>query len=178
VLLMMVLGGMLCGVPSASVAAIVYKQDQIKAAFLYNIPKFVEWPADRFPDPDAPIIIGVLGDGALRQQLETIVKERKINGRAVVVRQVSTVEEIKAVHLLFVRAEDDEKFAALGRAVQDSPVLTAGESAAFANAGGMFNFVLAGDKVRFEINMAAAERAQLKISAQLQKLATAIRRTP
>ena len=176
--LLLALGGVPCSVHAESTAGVVPKQDQIKAAFLYNIPKFVEWPADRFADPEAPIVIGVFSDGALRQQLETIVKERKINGRAVVIRQVSSAEEIKSAHLLFVRAEDDQKFAALGQAVRGSPVLTAGESPAFASAGGMFNFVLAGDRVRFEINMAAAERAQLKVSAQLQKLAMAIRRAP
>lgn len=152
--------------------------DQIKAAFLYNIPKFVEWPADRFGDASAPIVVGVMSDGALRQQLQAIVQNRRINGREVIVRHVATVDEIKGTHLLFVRAQDDEKFEALRAALQASPVLTAGESTVFGNAGGMITFVLAGDKVRFEINMAAADRAQLKISAQLQKLAATVRRTP
>lgn len=171
------LGAALLHVPAAAQEA-VSKEDQIKAAFLYNIPKFVHWPARSADDTADPIVIGLLSDGALQRHLENIVKDRRINGRVVLVRQVVSADEIKAIHLLFVRAADDHKFAALGAAIQGSPVLTTGESAAFADAGGMVNFVLVGDVVRFEINVAAAEHAQLKISAQLLKLATAVRRAP
>jgi hypothetical protein len=156
----------------------VPKEDQIKAAFLYSIPKFVQWPARTFGDPAEPIVLGVLSDSALQRHLEHIVKDRKIDGRTILVKRVASVDEIKSTHLLFVRAADDGKFAALGAAIQGSPVLTTGESAAFADAGGMVNFVLVGDMVRFEINVAASEQAQLKISAQLLKLATAVRREP
>lgn len=172
------LGAALLHVPAAGAQEAVSKEDQIKAAFLYNIPKFVHWPARSADDMADPIVIGLLSDGALQRHLENIVKDRKINGRVVLVRQVASADEIKAIHLLFVRAADDDKFAALGAAIQDSPVLTTGESAAFAHAGGMVNFVLVGDVVRFEINVAAAEHAQLKISAQLLKLATSVRRAP
>lgn len=156
----------------------VAKEYQIKAAFLYNIPKFVEWPVTSFASSSDPIIIGVFGNSPFGDQLEIIVKDRKINGRGIVVKHLFNVEDVKMTHLLFISATDDKRFAAIKAVIQNSPVLTVGESTVFADAGGAINFVLINDKVRFEINTAAAELAGLKISAQLQKLATTIRRTP
>jgi hypothetical protein len=158
--------------------AFVPKEYQIKAAFLYNIPKFVEWPATSFATASDPIVIGIFGNSPFGDQLEIIVKDRKINGRDIVVRHITMVEDVKTLHLLFLSAADDKQFAAIKAVIQHSAVLTVGESSAFADAGGTVNFVLVGDKVRFEINMAAAELAGLKISSQLQKLATTIRRSP
>lgn len=161
-----------------SADAEISKEYQVKAAFLYNIPKFVEWPAGSFNNDSDPVVIGVFGKSPFGDQLNVIVRDRKINGRDIVVKQVNSAEEIKATHLLFFSINDDRQFSVIQAAIRDSPVLTVGESASFAAAGGIINFVLLGDKVRFEINMASAERAGLKVSAQLQKLATTIRRTP
>lgn len=153
------------------------REYQIKAAFLYNIPKFVEWPADSFADINAPLVIGVLGVNPFGDQLEVIVRNRKINGRSLIVKQVETVEEAKATHLLFVSSEASQRFWLMRKELADSAVLTVGESAAFIAAGGGIRFIPVGDKLSFEINMQAAEQAHLKISSQLQKLATSITRT-
>jgi len=158
--------------------ALVSKEYQIKAAFLYNIPKFVEWPATSFATASDPIVIGLFGNSPFGNQLEIIVKDRKINGRDIVVKHITKVDDVKTLHVLFLSAADDQQFATIKAVIQNSPVLMVGESTKFADAGGTVDFVLVGDKVRFEINMAAAERAGLKISSQLQKLATTIRRSP
>src|SRR5688572_7121767 len=97
--LMVMLGLALGPVAVAGVADAWTKGDQIKAAFVYNILKFVEWPADRFDGGEAPIVIGVLSDDA-RKQLELIVQQRRINGRPVVVRQVSDLDDIRSTHML------------------------------------------------------------------------------
>jgi hypothetical protein len=157
---------------------LVPKEYQIKAAFLFNIPKFVEWPTTSFATASDPIVIGIFGNSPFGDQLEIIVKDRKINGRGIVVKHITKIEDAKTLHLLFLSAVDDKQFAAIKAVIQNSPVLTVGESTEFADAGGAVNFVLVGDKVRFEINMATAELAGLKISSQLQKLATTIRRSP
>lgn len=148
---------------------------QIKSAFLYNFTKFVEWPAASFAGPTQPIVIGVLGEKPLVQELETIVAGRTVNGRAILVRTVRTAEEARTTQLLFVSVAEESRFAAIRAELADSPVLTVGESPSFSVTGAI-GFVKEGKKLRFEINMDIAEQSHLKISAQLQKLATAIRR--
>src|SRR5437016_5659519 len=80
----------------------VPKEFQIKAAFIYNFTKFVEWPAARLSEPDSPILIGVFGKSPVAQQLPDAIKDRKVNGRAIVFKAIETMAEAKSVHLLFV----------------------------------------------------------------------------
>lgn len=166
----------LSGQNATAVESKVKKEDKIKAAFLYNFTKFVEWPATRFTGETTPIVIGVLGRNPFGEELEKIVEGRVVNGRPILVKLVNTAEEISTVHLLFVPADEESRLP--GAAWRDIPVIVVGESAGFAALGGTIRFVQADDKVRFEINIAAAERCGVKISAQLQKLATAVRREP
>jgi hypothetical protein len=158
-------------------AAAPGREYEIKAAFLYNFTKFVDWPAATFADSGAPIVIGVLGDSLSAQALERLVRDRTVNGRTIVVRPIASAEEATATQLLFVSSTHEAQFARLKAAIESLPVLTVGESAEFAALGGVIDFVPQGDKIRFEINIGAAERAGLKISAQLQKLATVVRRS-
>jgi hypothetical protein len=159
-------------------AAAPARECEIKAAFLYNFTKFVDWPAQTFANADAPIVIGVLGDSPCLQALERLVKDRKVNGRTIVVRRIASADEARVTHMLFVGSERETQFAALEPALHSLPVLTVGESPGFATLGGAIDFVPQGDKIRFEINIDAAEQAGLKISAQLQKLATVVHRSP
>jgi len=171
---------LLCVVPSnagAAAGATPPREYEIKAAFLYNFTNFVDWPAQTFANADAPIVIGVLGDSPCAQALERLVKDRKVNGRTIVVRQIASAEEAKVTQLLFVGSAHEVQFAGLKPAIESLPVLTVGESPGFATLGGAIDFVPQGDNIRFEINIGVAERAGLKISAQLQKLATAVRRS-
>jgi hypothetical protein len=154
------------------------REYQLKAAFLYNFTKFVEWPASRFADTNSPIVIGVFGKNPFGAELENLVKGRKINDRGIVVRSVGSAADAKAAHLLFVDSTSDDRLAELQGALQGGGVLTVGESTAFARHDGIINFLLEDDKLRFEINMDAADRAGLRINAQLQKLAKTIRRKP
>lgn len=150
------------------------REYQLKAAFLYNFTKFIEWPPQSFSGASAPIVIGVLGDSPFGAQLVQVVKDRNVNGRSIVVRRVETAAEARSAHLLFVGADEDGRFVELEPAIRGSPIVTIGESPSFAQTGGTINFVLEDDKVRFEINMDSAEHAGLRISAQLQKLAKLI----
>jgi hypothetical protein len=148
---------------------------QIKAAFLYNFTKFVAWPAERFDGGRDSIVIGVMGDSLLAAELESIVEDRRVNGRTILVREVHAEDELESVHVLFVGAAEDARFAAVRPGIEGAAILTVGETPAFAGAGGVISFVSAGSKLRFEIDMIAAGRARLKISAQLQELATAVK---
>jgi hypothetical protein len=159
-------------------AAAPGRECEIKAAFLYNFTKFVAWPAQTFATADAPIVMGVLGDSPCVQALERLVKDRKVNGRTIVVRRIASAEQAKGTHLLFVGSAQEAQFAGLEPALHSLPVLTVGESPGFATLGGAIDFVPQGDKIRFEINIDVAEHAGLKISAQLQKLAAVVHRSP
>jgi hypothetical protein len=154
------------------------REFQIKAAFVFNFAKFLEWPAGRFAGPEQPITIGVLGETPLAAELESLVKDRRINGRAVLVRSASSLDDLRDLHLLFVGANCDHALKSIQAAAKDRGVLTVGETPAFEAAGGMITFRIEGDKVRFAINISAAEQARLKISAQLQQLATVVHRAP
>jgi hypothetical protein len=152
----------------------VAKEYQIKAAFLYNFVKYVEWPARRFAAEDSPIVIGILGANPFGEVLAGIVKNRKVNGRSIEVKVVSTAADAATVHALFVGIHQDGRLAAMIGPLRDAAVLTVGESRAFIAAGGVIAFVFEGDKVRFEVNLPSAQESDLKISAQLLKLASAV----
>ncbi len=149
---------------------------QVKAAFLYNFTKFVEWPPRHFAAAESPITIGVLGADPFNGGLEAVVRGRRVGARPLVIRLLPAATAA-AVDVLFVPAGqeallDRATLASLGEA----GVLTVGESPEFGALGGMINLVIEEHKVRFEINQAAAERGGLKLSAQLLKLATTVRR--
>lgn len=170
--------GVLLAAPGAHSAEAVSKEYQIKAAFLYNFAKFVEWPPQSFTDPGSPITIGVLGQNPFGGELEQVVKDRKINGRGVLVKTLETVEQAASVQIVFLATTEDARIPKLLAAIGDRAVLTVGESEAFASQGGAIRFVLDGDKVRFKINLTPADRAHLKIGGQLQQLAKQVERSP
>lgn len=154
------------------------REHQIKAAFLYNFTKFVEWPATAFAGPETPLVLGVVGQGTLAGELEKVVKDRKFNGRDLIVKTILSPAAAKDVHLLYVASGEDAQIDAIMAGLKGASTLTVGESEAFVRKGGIINFVPEADKVRFELNSAAADRAGLKVSAQLQKLAKTVRKQP
>lgn len=171
---------LVCGRLAAHAETSAAKEYQVKAAFLYNFTKFTEWPAGSFASERAPIVIGILGKNPFGDELEKIVRGRTVNGRPLTVVQFSAAGEVHpgpgGCHLLFVAASEERRTAAWADLPAGPGLLTVGESAAFAAAGGMINFMVVEDKARFEINLKAAEQSGLKLSAQLLKLAVAIRR--
>lgn len=154
----------------------VSKEYQLKAAFLYNFTKFVEWPPQHFRDARQPITIGVLGHDPFGGELEKVVEGRTINGRAIVVKGLTTASEALGVELVFVGEQEEARFAESLAARDGVHVVTVGESPRSAALGAVITFTMEADKVRFEINQGGAEKAGLKISAQLLKLATVVRK--
>jgi len=154
----------------------VTREYQLKVAFLYNFTKFVEWPANSSDGTAEPIVLGIAGKGPHAAELEEVVRNRTVNGRKLVVKTVETPEAAKGVHVLFLPASEDARLAEWLGAVRGACTLTVGESGAFAQSGGTINFVVEGDKVRFEVNEDAAEQAGLKVSSQLLKLAKTVRK--
>jgi hypothetical protein len=147
---------------------------QVKAAFLYNFAKFVEWPSPSFPGPSTPFRICVLGRNPFGDALTNIVQGKSISGHAILSLQVQSPAEARSCHVLFLSHSDPETLRQSLDRLPDLPVLTVGESADFLPLGGMINFVLEQDRVRFEINLAAAERHHLKLSSKLLAVARVV----
>jgi hypothetical protein len=147
---------------------------QLKAAFIYNFTKFVDWPDDAFADATSPIVIGVLGKDPFSSGLEEAIRDRKAHNRSIVVRQLATPYAAHGAQLIFVSADESNRLNELSSTLRGTHTLIVTEFQQGPSKAGAINFVLDGDKLRFEINMDEANAAGIKISAQLQKLATTI----
>jgi len=167
---------MLCWSAASGKGAEVLKEYELKAAFLYNFTKFIEWPTNRFQDAHAPFVVAVAGHGPCTAELEKIAKERKVNGRTLIIKWVKIPEAAKGAHVLFVSVSEDSRLKEWLAAAHGAGVLSIGESEPFARQGGMINFGLEGEKIRFDLNIERADAAGLKVSAQMQKLARTVRR--
>ena len=149
------------------------KEYQVKAAYLYNFLKFVEWPAGAFDKPQTPYRICVLGPDPFGEDLDIAAAEN-VQGRRMMVQRMGDIKSATGCHVLFVASSERRKLAAIFAALGSAPTLTVGEDEEFTRAGGCLRFFWFEDKIRFEINMRATERARLKVSAKLLNLARVV----
>jgi hypothetical protein len=155
---------------------------RVKAAFMYNFGKFVEWPAAAFASTNAPLVIGVLGGDPFHGDCERIVANKSIDGHPVIVRQISHPSsarqapgypDLKSCHILFISASESGNLPDILDALKGANVLTVTDNLdRFATSGVIINFVMENGSVHFEINDDAARRAGLKISSKLLMLRT------
>ena len=149
----------------------------IKAGFIYNFAKFVEWPSTAFSQPDSPITIGVLGTDPFGSVLDRLVEDKKIGARGFVVKRYKwgkDLKDLKECKILFVSASEKAHIDEIVQAVKGLPILMVGETPGFAERGGIIRFTLEDNRVRFEINVDAAHQADLNISSRLLTLAKII----
>jgi hypothetical protein len=152
---------------------------QVKAACIYNFTKFIGWPPEAFPpERSSPFVIGVIGDDPFNGELQRAVQNKDVGGRGFVVRHLRNAGEAKACHILFVCRSERKSMADILAAVATLPVLTVSESDRFVQLGGIINFLVEQNKVRFEINAEAAKKAGLKISSNLLNLGRRYERNP
>lgn len=149
---------------------------QVKAAFLLNFTKFVEWPDSAFAGPDAPITICILGEDPFGKALDQIVEGESIGNRKVVVNRIKHAPSPKSCQALFVA--DSQRDTAKTLAEAGPGVLTVGESVRFLSDGGIISFVIERGRVRFDINVDAANKANLKVSSKLLKVARFVKDAP
>ncbi len=170
-LILAAIGPLGAGLGVAPAAAETSREYLIKAAFLYNFAKFTEWPAGTFPDGSAPLDICVFGEDPFGAALDSIAG-KAIRGRTVAVHRVASIEEGAACHLLFISASEATRLSGILQSLRDRPVLTIADMPDFARAGGIINLKTnEEEKIRFEINVAIAKRAGLKLSSKLLNLA-------
>jgi hypothetical protein len=143
---------------------------QIKAAFIFNFAKFVEWPAAAFPKASSPIVVGVLGENPFRDALEKTIKNKTVDEHPVVIREFRAATDATNCHILFISSSEKAQLPQILKQLNGRSMLTVGEMPGFTETGGMINFVLEGTKIRFQINNEAANGAGLKISSKLLNL--------
>ena len=143
---------------------------EVKAAFLYNFTKFVEWPPEAFPNERSPIVLCVVGDDPFGRSLETLVRGETVGGRSLAVDR-RAAGDFRQCHLMFVSSSERGRFSQILGSLGGADVLTVGDAPGFLEAGGLINFTLEEKKVRFAINQAAVERSRLKVSSKLMRLA-------
>ena len=145
---------------------------QVKAAFLYNFAKFVEWPAEAH-DPKGPLAICVLGRDPFDGELERVTEGKTIDNRKIVIRRTRDMAIARSCQVLFVSLSEARRVDEIFEALRDTSVLSVSEIPRFCRSGGVIAFEMQGQRVRFRINAMAAARANLKISSKLLQLAAA-----
>jgi hypothetical protein len=148
---------------------------QVKAAFLYNFTKFINWPPAAFASPSAPMVIGILGEDPFGQTMDDIVRGEAVGSRPLALKRLRFGDDLRGCHVLFISRSEKEHLPAIWSQLKGSPVLSVGEINGFAEEGGMVNLLLANKTVKIEINQGTAEQAGLQISAKLLKLARLVK---
>lgn len=143
---------------------------QVKAAFLYNFAKFVEWPQEALSNEQA-FVIGIVGEDPFGAFLDEAVAGKTVRDKRIAVKRFSRMEEAAGAHILFISDSEAGNVARIVKQLNRVPVLTVSDLDRFAERGGMVQLETEQNRVRFAINVAAVERAGLKPSSQLLKLA-------
>lgn len=163
-------------------------ENQIKAAFLYNFIKFVDWPEEKVIDSNETIVIGIIGEDPFGEALD-LIEGKPVQGRKVIVKRFEGFEKLKKTgekdeaelnsktemlrkcHVLFICSSEKENIEDIINLVQNHNVLTVGDMKGFLKADGIINFLMDDNKVCFEINALAAEQAKIEIRSKLLRLA-------
>jgi hypothetical protein len=144
---------------------------QVKAAFLLNFVKFIEWPSEAFQNEKAPVTLCVFGHDPFGSALDDIIRGRIVNNRSVLVRRINEMRDLKSCQLVFVSAADDKRLPEVLISLKDASAIVVGETEGFAERGGGIQFFLEDNRLRFAVNVDAAQRARLKVSSKLLALA-------
>ncbi len=174
--LLLLVGGALELHAQAAVAG--FDEYQVKAAFLYNFAKFVEWPPGTFISPTDPIGICIAGANPFGATLDSMVQGKKIGDRIFAVRRIPDTQQTKGCQILFIGSTEWKRVRPLLEALKGAAILTVGDTEDFLADGGMIAFQIAGPRVRIQIDLEAAERSHLKISSKLLSLAEIVKRQP
>jgi hypothetical protein len=175
--LIVVFLGCRSGVQAQSSAAA--PESQVKAAFLLNFPKYVEWPAEKFATTNSPFVVTVVGDAAVAESLAKMATGKTIHGRPVQVISLTSVSKVTAEgQILFLSATTRATAPELLARWSAANILTVGDNEDFLANGGVIRFARREQNVRLEVNLTAATQAQLKVSAKLLSVADVVKGTP
>ena len=157
----------LCWAPARAQVA----DTQIKAAFLVNFAKYAEWPAASFATPGAPLKLCIVGRDPFGDTLRPVT----VGGRPLSIERAVSDDALKTCHIAFISESEDRRLPRILALLRGEPVLTVSDIDGFAESGGMIELVLADGRMRFDINLAAANASKFRLSSQLLKLARSVR---
>jgi YfiR/HmsC-like len=150
-----------------------FTSSDVEAAYLYNFGKFVRWPADT-DTGTPPFSICIVGDDPFGQRLDRLVANESIQGHPILMRRLQTVSAATACQIVFLGASEEPRLAKDLAELQKKPVLTVSSLPDFLDHGGMIQFLQINNKVRFAVNLAAAEQAGITFSSELLKVAVTV----
>jgi hypothetical protein len=174
--LALLIAWMVVGVPLLHAQKSAPTENEVKSAYLYNFGKFVDWP-DKVKDAGEFFPICVLGDDTFGSTLETTIARESINGKQVLVKRVAKPQEAVYCRILFISSSQKSRLKEILTELDITSVLTVSDMPEFTSRGGMIQFVVEANKVRFEVNLTNAERTGLTLSSQLLKVATSVKRS-
>jgi hypothetical protein len=150
---------------------------QVKAAYLVNFPKYVDWPSNAFATANSPITVAIFGDDNVSGEFRKMIEGgRTVDGHPFVLKRVDKEEEIgNDCHILFIARSENQRAPSILEKVKGSPVLTVGEGVDFLEQGGVVNLVQRDRKIRLQVNLTAAGQSSLKISSRLLVVADAVK---
>jgi hypothetical protein len=143
------------------------KEYQLKAAFLYNFAQYIDWPSDTFTSSEQPLRIGILGNDPFGQILDDMVRGEVIKKHRLLIQRSHKVEDLSSSQILFVSVSEETRMPEILKQLANTPIVTVSESDVFCRLGGVIQFVIEGNRVRFVINQGSAEEHRLKMSSQL-----------
>lgn len=159
----------------ADADSFVSQEYQIKAAFLFNFGKFVEWPASASDVTTGNFVIGIYGSDPFGDDIDQLMKDERIQQMPIVVRRFTDMKTLDACHILFINLENPQKLRELIDFLDSKSILTVGQNPGFIENGGMITLLVENDQIRFEINKNAIDKSGLFVSSQLLKLARAVK---
>jgi hypothetical protein len=149
----------------------------VKSVYLFNFGRFVQWPAKVMEAPSDSFAICVLGQDPFGQSLRATVARETIAGKTVVAKQIPALNDAAHCRVLFISSSEDSRLKQILDSLGSTSVLTVSDLPGFIQRGGMVQFVLEGNRVRFEVNSATTERAGLTLSSELLKVAISVRKS-
>jgi hypothetical protein len=150
---------------------------QVKATYLYNFGRFVKWPGTIPAGKGDSFSVCVLGQDPFGSILDSTLAGEALDGKPIVLRRISKPQDGGDCRILFISSAEEKHLKEILTALDESGVLTVSDMPGFTRRGGMIQFVLEGDRVRFEINLTSAESARLVLSSELLKVASSVKRS-
>ena len=158
-------------------AAVVANEYQVKAVFLFNFSRFVEWPASAYPSADAPFVLGVFGHDPFGADLDAVVKGETVNGRPIVVKRVMTAADAATCQIVFIHRSEERRLGELLSVLGHRSTLTVSDMPGTAQRGVMIRLVTEKGRVRMRVNVESAKAAELTISSNLLRAAEIVPQT-
>jgi len=165
--------GLLMNIPQAYAESELSRENKIKAVLIYRFTKFIEWTPESFSDNQDPLILTIIGNDPLSKAIDAL-HGKKVKGRKLLIKRITSIEDIDKSHIFYIAQSEKERLTEILQTTRELCVLTISDIKGFSKKGGIINFFMVENTVRFEINVAAAQEAGLEVKPSLLKLSKVV----